>query len=697
MKKLLIGVVMSNIVKENASEVIQGIIAQAYKCKCDVAILSPLNNLQTIWNKHRETGLTVYQLISSPRFDGFIFDKRYIDNPEIEKLCESLLEKTHKTVMMVDGGKHKFFENTSSDDRKPFEELTTHLIEEHGLKKIYCLTGPEDNPDAQERLKGYQDAMKAHGLYYDQSYWQHGDFWKRSARKIAYEIANGSLAMPEAIICGNDITAEELIIQLNGKGIRVPEDIAVVGFDCGSSDSESVIGITSYKRANFQLGVETMRRLYRLLTGINPPRVYNKTEGLRINSSCGCKPNHYKNRKNERMAKLRQDYGGRIYTREIVYEAGLENNFKDALNVISRYTFFLYHYSRLSIFLTDAAMQAIQTGETDGLLFDLNSKMYHIAEYRSNFKNRFTDLQFNMKDILPEYSEYKNKPSAYFLSPLNYGEKFFGFAALSYGKYALTYDIPYQMFIKYIDDIILRQIEKRAYASKKVGDIVSGQEKMYYWIRNLDTIRNNEMLFVCCEIMDMKLLYGKYGGKKVISIIKNLVSNLSEKLNENETYSYFSESRFCIITKSQQRVNEIFRELKNSIIFMNEPISITLGTHAFQPDFIQEIDDIYDLFGEALNHTMYTFKNHNSGSHLLYEKLYNLRKELENYPEKNWTIDIMCNMLHISRSTLQKNYKAFFGKSIIDELIKFRITKAKQLLINTNYSLTKIAEICGYS
>lgn len=112
-------------------------------------------------------------------------------------------------------------------------------------------------------------------------------------------------------------------------------------------------------------------------------------------------------------------------------------------------------------------MQAIQTGETDGLLFDLNSKMYHIAEYRSNFKNRFTDLQFNMKDILPEYSEYKNKPSAYFLSPLNYGEKFFGFAALSYGKYALTYDIPYQMFIKYIDDIILRQIEKKHMPQKR--------------------------------------------------------------------------------------------------------------------------------------------------------------------------------------------------------------------------------------
>lgn len=697
MKKLFIGVVTSNINKANASEVIQGIIAQSQKCKCNIAVLSPLNNLQTIWNKHRETSLDIYKLVSSPRFDGFIFDKRYIDNPEVEKLCESLLEKTHKTVMMIDGGKHKYFENTSSDDRKPFEELTSHLIEEHGYRKIYCLTGPEDNPDAQERLKGYQDAMKAHGLYFDRSYWQHGDFWKRSARKMAKEIAEGTVSIPEAIICGNDITAEELIIQLMGKGIRVPEDIAVVGFDCGGSDGDSAFGITSYKRANFQLGAETMRRLYRLLTGVNPPRVYNRIEGLRINSSCGCHPYRYKNRKAERMIRLRRDFGGRIYTREIVYEAGVENNLKDALNVISRYTFFLYHYSRLNIFLTETAMKAIHTGETAGLVFDMNSKMFHAAEYHSNFKNRFTDTTFSMEEILPEYTEYKNKPSAYFLSPLNYGEQFYGYTALSYGKYPYTYDISYQMFIKYISDIICRLIEKRIHTKKQVGSIIGKQENLYYWISTCDTMQNNEMLFICCEIMDMKILYGKYGGKKVISIIKKLISELSEKLNENEVCSYFSESKFCVITTLQQRVDEIFRELKNIIISMNEPISIALGTYIFQPNLIKEIDDIYDVWGEAINHTVYTYKNHNSGSHLLYEKLYDLRKELENSPEKNWTIDIMCDMLHISRSTLQKNYKAFFGKSIIDELIIFRIAKAKQLLINTTCSLTKVAEICGYS
>ena len=51
-------------------------------------------------------------------------------------------------------------------------------------------------------VKKCKDAMKEHGLYFDRSYWQHGDFWKRSARKMADEIADGILAKPEAILCG---------------------------------------------------------------------------------------------------------------------------------------------------------------------------------------------------------------------------------------------------------------------------------------------------------------------------------------------------------------------------------------------------------------------------------------------------------------------------------------------------------------
>ena len=700
MKKLLIGVMTSNLDMENASEVVQGIISQAQKCRCDIAVLSPLNNLQTIWNDHRRTSLDIYQLIVSPRFDGFILDRRYMDNADVEQLCENLLLQSNKPVMMIDGGTHRYFENTASDDRKPFEELTTHLIRVHGYRKIYCLTGPEHNPDAQERLKGYQDAMKEHGLYFDRTYWQHGDFWKRSARKMADEIADGILAKPEAILCGNDITAGELIMRLVGRGIRVPEDIAVVGFDCGDPNGECNISITSYKRANFQLGAESLRRLYRLLTGVNPPRVHNKIEGLRINASCGCPAYRHVHKKEERMARIQRDFAGRIYTREIAYEAGLAKDLQGALEVISRYTIFLYHYSRFSIHLTEATMQAMQTGETDGLTFDIHSRMCHCAEYHSNFRNSYPAADFAMEDILPAFAEPQKRSSAYFLSPLHYGDRFFGYTALSYGKYAFTYDISYQMFVKYIDDIVFRLIGRAAFAKKteSAQRTNSGRMRLYSGIIAGAERKISEMLFISCEITDMKLLYGKYGGKKVVAMIRRIVSEFSEKLREDEMYGFLSENRFCIVTPFPDRMEEIFRELKNSVICLDEPISITLGTHRFQPETIGEEDDIYDLLGEAVNHTIYTYNHHHhSGSRQLYEKLYDLRKELEHAPEQKWTIDTMCSRLHISRSTLQKNYKAFFGKSIIDELISFRIAKAKRLLEDTSDTLSKIAELCGYS
>ncbi|MCD7810640.1 MAG: helix-turn-helix transcriptional regulator [Ruminococcus sp.] len=53
--------------------------------------------------------------------------------------------------------------------------------------------------------------------------------------------------------------------------------------------------------------------------------------------------------------------------------------------------------------------------------------------------------------------------------------------------------------------------------------------------------------------------------------------------------------------------------------------------------------------------------------------------------------------MFISKSYLQKIYKSYFNKSIIEELIQFRLDKAKKLLIETDLSVTEIANECGYS
>ena len=76
---------------------------------------------------------------------------------------------------------------------------------------------------------------------------------------------------PEAVVCGNDTMAYKLIEELEKGGIRVPEDMAVTGYD-GIDDgiehnSRLSVPLTSYRRDNFQLGADCMRRLYRYITG----------------------------------------------------------------------------------------------------------------------------------------------------------------------------------------------------------------------------------------------------------------------------------------------------------------------------------------------------------------------------------------------------------------------------------------------
>ena len=80
-----------------------------------------------------------------------------------------------------------------------------------------------------------------------------------------------------------------------------------------------------------------------------------------------------------------------------------------------------------------------------------------------------------------------------------------------------------------------------------------------------------------------------------------------------------------------------------------------------------------------------------------FEKLCLLRGKIMKNPELPWSIDNIADNLYLSKSYLQKIYKSYFGKSIIEEMIEFRIEKAKELLSKTNMTITDISKECGYS
>jgi LacI family transcriptional regulator len=107
--------------------------------------------------------------------------------------------------------------------------MVTHLMK-MGHRRIAIIKGSPRNYDATERLRGYRIALRDAGITLDSSLEREGNFTEATGYAAALEL----LAMPKrptAIFAANDAMAIGVLSALRESGVRVPEEIAVAGFD----------------------------------------------------------------------------------------------------------------------------------------------------------------------------------------------------------------------------------------------------------------------------------------------------------------------------------------------------------------------------------------------------------------------------------------------------------------------------------
>lgn len=107
--------------------------------------------------------------------------------------------------------------------------MVQHLMAQ-GHRRIAIITGSPRNFDAAERLRGYRAALKDAGLPQDPSLEVPGDFSEGSGFRAGQELASRS-GRPSAIFASNDAMAIGALSALRARGLKVPDDIAVAGFD----------------------------------------------------------------------------------------------------------------------------------------------------------------------------------------------------------------------------------------------------------------------------------------------------------------------------------------------------------------------------------------------------------------------------------------------------------------------------------
>lgn len=272
-KSETIGVLLPDLFGEFFSEIIRGIDHAARARKLHLLVSSSHgDSIEAAAAIRAMRGRVDGLLIMSPHVSTSFLAENLPDNLPI------VLMNTH-----VEG---ETYSSLNVDNYGGAYAMVRHLCE-RGHRQIALISGGENNFDAQERLRGYRDAMAAL-LPGSREIVVRGDFSEESGYRAGQQLL-ALKTRPAAIFASNDMMAIGCLFALNEAGLQVPRDIALAGFDDIPIARFVTPPLTTVRVRIADLGERALERLALIIDSAEPVRNSMQTINpeLVIRNSCG--------------------------------------------------------------------------------------------------------------------------------------------------------------------------------------------------------------------------------------------------------------------------------------------------------------------------------------------------------------------------------------------------------------------------
>jgi DNA-binding LacI/PurR family transcriptional regulator len=270
-----IGLVIPDLVNQYFAMIAEGVEQAASQKDVLVVFCTPeASGEGESWNS---------RLMRSQRLDGLI----YLSGANLR--LESLMELTQVgPVVLVDEKLLGFsLPCVVSQNRQGAREIAAHLTS-LGHERLAILGGPPELWTAEQRLSGYREAIAAAGFNPDAVPVFTGDYRMESGEQLAAEALSGPASKrPTALICANDLMAIGALSYCRRAGLRVPEDVSVVGFDDMPISSLLTPSLTTIRQPARELGMEAVKLLLSLVDGAEPVSRPPSPVSLRVRESTG--------------------------------------------------------------------------------------------------------------------------------------------------------------------------------------------------------------------------------------------------------------------------------------------------------------------------------------------------------------------------------------------------------------------------
>ncbi|MCI2048871.1 MAG: GGDEF domain-containing protein [Lachnospiraceae bacterium] len=209
----------------------------------------------------------------------------FLERPDLSRFLKDF--EGIPTVLLEDRDSSGRCSSVITDNYGGMRAEVEHLIGVHGCRNFLYLAGPHDNTDADERLAAVRDTLAAHGLPFDDTRLEYGDYSVNVERQAEDLLRAHPDA--DALVCANDSMAATACEVAGKLGREVGKDLKIVGFDNNIKLAPFLNPpLTTVQQDATEMGAVAVRKAIALCRG-EAPSVETDQAKLIIRDSCGCR------------------------------------------------------------------------------------------------------------------------------------------------------------------------------------------------------------------------------------------------------------------------------------------------------------------------------------------------------------------------------------------------------------------------
>ena len=326
--------------------------------------------------------------------------------------------------------KYPEFYSITADNVETLYHMTKHIIEHHGFNDICFMSGPFDAKDSPDRLKGFRQAMDEAGLPVSPNMVFEGNYWMNRGAQALDFFMEGRKTYPQAIICANDFMALSICDELKKRGLKIPEDVAVTGFDGIHEGDQNDPPLTTVYISPANFAEAAIRIIEDVFAGKEPDHLVKVSDEIVFKESCGCHSHGNSpvvGNRDSLMMSIDKDF----LLREAGRITGDYQNRNDIANALSVADYYFQSLGCAKGYLCFCTDNEELISSQEERIFSDEMILMQIMRANARMYPEIVEKRFDRSDILPKEYFDTDEPQTYIIFPIHYKNLEYGYLVLN--------------------------------------------------------------------------------------------------------------------------------------------------------------------------------------------------------------------------------------------------------------------------